>query len=200
MEEFRDITLDCGVTVTVSSYGRILKNGAEMNIRQFPTGYCYITVKSKEHYLIHKLVASAFIQTLKRGDRSLHVHHIDGDKTNNRVENLQVLTMKEHQQLHKTIYPKIKECVVCGKLFEPNPTKRKRAQACSPECRRKLCSIRAESRERKIDQYSADGKLLKTWKSARDIQNELGIYESNINKCCNGHIRTYKGYVWKYSE
>lgn len=195
----REVMLDCGVKVTVSSDGRIWKDGFEMKIRQYPLGYCYITVKSKKHYLVHKLVASAFIQPLERGDSSLQVHHIDGDKTNNRVENLKILTAEEHQKLHKTIYPKNKICVVCGKTFIPKPTKRKRAQTCSVECWKQLCSIRAKCRERKINQYSIDGQLLKTWESARDAQNVLGIFESNINKCCNGHIKTYKGYVWKYA-
>lgn len=44
-----------------------------------------------------------------------------------------------------------------------------------------------------------DGKEIKTWDSARDIQNSTGYFESNINKCCNGKIRSYKGYKWKYA-
>lgn len=26
------------------------------------------------------------------------------------------------------------------------------------------------------------------------------FFESNINKCCNGRIKSYKGYVWRYAE
>jgi hypothetical protein len=32
--------------------------------------------------------------------RHMHVHHINGDKTDNRTENLIVLTASEHQKLH----------------------------------------------------------------------------------------------------
>ena len=29
--------------------------------------------------------------------------------------------------------------------------------------------------------------------------NETGYCESNINKCCNGKIKSYKGYIWTYA-
>ena len=32
-----------------------------------------------------------------------HLHHIDGDKTNNNMSNLQLLTPQEHALIHKTM-------------------------------------------------------------------------------------------------
>jgi hypothetical protein len=37
-------------------------------------------------------------------DKSEHVHHINGDPTDNRIENLQVLTNSEHQKLELSFF------------------------------------------------------------------------------------------------
>ena len=46
----------------------------------------------------HRVVAEQMLgRPLKRGEI---VHHIDGDRRNNRPENLQVMTQSEHVKLH----------------------------------------------------------------------------------------------------
>ena len=106
---------------------------------------------------------------------------------------------KEKIKVNKSVRFDIKnKCLVCGKEFTPKPTKRKRNQTCSWECSRILAQKNMP--RKKINQYTPNGELIKTWPSARDAQNELGIFESNINKCCNGHIKTYKGFVWRYCD
>ena len=52
---------------------------------------------------------------------------------------------------------------------------------------------------KKIDQYSLDGKFIKTWNSGADIAKN-GFNRSNICKCCKGLLKTSKGYIWKYHE
>jgi hypothetical protein len=65
------------------------------------------------------------------------VHHKNHDKKDNRLENLEVVTHREHAQEHVRKYPDEKRCVVCGAVFRPHPTKRARALTCSRECFRK---------------------------------------------------------------
>lgn len=132
--------------------------------------------------------------------RNEHVHHINGNKRDNRIENLMIVTPQEHIILHKQIYPLTKHCKICGKEFTPHKTKRKRAVVCSNECKVALDKINAKKRKKPIKQYSLSGEYIKTWSSARDIKNELNIFESNIAKCCKGLIKSYKGYVWKYGN
>lgn len=89
-----------------------------------------------ESVLEHRLVMEQAIGRRLRTNE--HVHHINGDTHDNRLENLQVLTPKEHMKLHKQKHPYTKPCVVCGEVFRPHPTKRKRAKTCSSDCFREL--------------------------------------------------------------
>lgn len=75
------------------------------------------------------------------------VHHIDGDKRNNDLANLQLMTHREHAAHHNTKHPLSKPCQVCGAVFTPAPTKRERQKACGPACARALISLAAQERE-----------------------------------------------------
>jgi len=68
------------------------------------------------------------------------VHHRNGNKTDNRIENLEVVTPKTHSMIHQQKYPLTKFCEVCGVEFTPHPTKRARAKTCSKDCRYTLLS------------------------------------------------------------
>jgi hypothetical protein len=70
------------------------------------------------------------------------VHHINGVKTDNRIENLKLVSSAEHGIEH-TKHPTQKICVICGDVFIPHKTKRKRQQTCAePQCKSTLLSQR----------------------------------------------------------
>lgn len=140
----------------------------------------------------------------------LDVHHKDCDEQNNNIENLQVLCRSCHMKIHhpKSLclidgcQNKVKGHGYCEKHLNRvkkygNPFAVKRANGEIVEVGEEDLYIK---RKKKIDQYTKDGEMIKTWESARDIFNNLGFFDSGINKCCNGHIKTYKGYVWRYHE
>lgn len=104
MEFWRDITGYKGI-YKISTLGnvkslansftkkeRILKQKTDRN------GYKSISLckdgKAK-HFLIHRLVASEF---LNKKNESLQVNHIDGIKTNNNLNNLEWVTRSENQK------------------------------------------------------------------------------------------------------
>ena len=73
----------------------------------------------------------------------------------------------------------------------------------SEETKKKL----SDAHKKKVAQYALDGKLIKIWPSAKDVENELGFFQQNINTCCiGGHYNRKKwincrkayGYVWKW--
>ena len=158
--------------------------------------YKRVTINGKT-ILEHRYVMEQYLgRKLLKNEQ---VHHINGDKFDNRIENLIIVTQNEHDMLHKWKYPKTKRCVICGKEFEPYESKRKNGKVCSHECKMKLDKINASKRKRKIVQIDMNGNVLKEWDSARDCMNETGYFESNICKCCRGFIPSYRGFKWRYA-
>lgn len=71
---------------------------------------------------------------------------------------------------------------------------------CEPCC--KKCNDRLHSEENKIPvyQYTLDGLLVGIWKSASDVENELGYSQSLIQRICSGNGKSAYGYIWSYNE
>jgi protein-arginine kinase activator protein McsA len=95
--------------------------------------YRYLTVKiNGKTKLKHRHIMEQYLgRTLARNEQ---VHHRNEDIRDNRIENLQVLTVQAHMAQHKTKHPKESTCTVCGETFTPAPTKRARAKTCSTHC------------------------------------------------------------------
>src|SRR5262245_16768667 len=61
-------------------------------------GYVRVTVDGRNR-LEHRVVAEQTIgRPLRRGEE---VHHVNGDKSDNRPENLEVLSTREHKRRHR---------------------------------------------------------------------------------------------------
>lgn len=84
--------------------------------------------------------------------KGFQIHHIDSDKTNNDIKNLQLLTPSEHKRMHsgwKKINGKyLKPCVSCKKLKEERLYyKNKKTGFIYSEC--KDCSIKRATTNKK---------------------------------------------------
>ena len=51
---------------------------------------------------------------------------------------------------------------------------------------------------KKINQYSLDGKFIKTWDSISSIEEWLKIACGSIVKCCKNQLKSAGNYVWRY--
>ena len=71
----------------------ILWNGERKKVRVEPDGRIGVGFKSKKNYPIGRAVYSLFIGEIPEG---MTVDHIDGNHWNNRLENLQLLTLKDN--------------------------------------------------------------------------------------------------------
>lgn len=107
--------------------------------KRHPQGYASRTGYSAGTYVCHLM--HRYILDAPEG---MEVHHVNGDKLDNRRANLELVEPKTHRMMHvdrlvqhqkkMQIYPDVKKCANCGTEFNVNPRKRKRHKCCSQEC------------------------------------------------------------------
>jgi len=87
---------DCGQVFSYVS-GRYLKPAT------FKSGYMVVCLRKKNYYQItkyvHRLIAETFLEA---DDKRNEVDHIDGDKTNNNINNLRWASRSENMQNKRT--------------------------------------------------------------------------------------------------
>lgn len=138
------------------------------------SGYLKTTLrKEKKQYnkTIHRLVAKAFIPN---PNNLPQVNHIDGNKQNNCVDNLEWCTQKENMKhAFKTGLCKAQ---ALGKFGSKNPKAKKIYM---------------------IDKNT--NKIIKKFDAIIEATHYIGKTKScHIVSCCKGKIKTAYGYKWKY--
>ena len=121
----------------------------------------------KQHYRLHKLIANTFIQNIHNKKT---INHINGIKTDNRVEYLEWNTITENNR----------------HAYEIGIKKGRKGKDNS-------CSKR-------VLQYDLEGNFIKEWESTMDIQRELNIRNSCISACCKGLYKQTHSYIFKYKN
>lgn len=140
-------------------------------------GYVQVVLCSgnnPKHKLVHRLVAQAFIDN---PENKGCVDHINTDRGDNRVENLQWVTHTENN-LNPITRKRLSECKTLARMSEE--TKRKRSRA--------------------VVQYDKDGNCLAEFWGLKEAQRQTGVLYVGISTCCRGITRTAGGYIWKYKD
>lgn len=103
-----------------------------------PDGYRAVKVGIRRYQLEHRLVVEAAIRRPLREDEE--VHHRNGDKLDNRLENLEVLSPTAHQERHadRLIFRRSRVdlvCRRCGARYERTTSRARSSLFCSNACR-----------------------------------------------------------------
>lgn len=109
----------------VSSFGRVRREGHIIKGCLAANGYLVLNLSmhgKEKTSTIHRIVAKAFIPN---PENKVQVNHINGDKTDNRVENLEWVTKSENaihslyvlRNTHGVVGTKLIECIETKEIF-----------------------------------------------------------------------------------
>lgn len=135
--------------------------------------YCQIQLNKQGQvkvFKIHRLVAQMFIPN---PDGKPQVNHIDGNKQNNNVKNLEWVTPSENQ-IHS--YNVLKTIPPMKNHFGKSHVASKH-----------------------IFQFNKNNVFIKEWQSIIEASKTLKICACNITDCAKGNRKSAGGYVWKYT-
>lgn len=111
-----------------------------------------------------------------------YVHHKNENKRDNDIGNLEIMSPVEHAVLHLQKYPLDKTCVVCGAVFTPHKTKRKRQQTCSQLCARELSNRNVWNRRLSDEDKGAIRARREAGEKLLDIAKDYGISASTVSE------------------
>ena len=132
------------------------------------SGYKIVTLcKDKKHttMLVHRLVANTFI-----GESELQVNHIDCDKTNNILSNLEFVTAKEN----------IRHAIKNSRMNY------------------NFDKIAVKTRKKVIQINPLTNEIINTFISAHEASRQTSFNRGNICSTCRGNGKLVNGYNWQY--
>ena len=118
-------------------------------------------------FKVHRLVYEAFYGEIPNG---MQVNHINEIKTDNRLENLNLMTPKENCN-YGTRLERILKKTTNGKCSNP---------------------------VFQIDK--TNNEVITEFPSLREVERQLGISNSSISKCCLGKRNTAGGFKWQFKK
>jgi hypothetical protein len=98
---------------------------------QYKQKYRWINTPDGRRMTEHRWVVEQHIGRPLRAEE--HIHHINHDSLDNRIENLEIVSTAEHGLRH-TWHPITKVCEICGVEFTPLATQRARVRTCGKQC------------------------------------------------------------------
>lgn len=161
----------------ISSFGRVYSAAYRkfFKTRLDKYGYVQVSLKkiSKNPLTLHRLVAKAFISN---PENRLQVNHINGIKTDNRVENLEWVTAKEN--IRHSVENGLKG-VRKGRLEY---------------------KVQQALRRKPIEQIDCFGNVITEYESQTEASEKLKINKVYISRCCKGQQKHAFGKYFRFKH
>lgn len=181
IQDWEDYTIDSKGNVFSKRKNKYLKP----TVNKY--GYCKVTLqknKYKKIFSVHRLVAQAFIPNPQNKPQ---VNHIDSNRQNNNINNLEWVTSKENTQhtvktnrfenMAKVNSKKMKE----NKIYLLGYEKAN------------------ESTKKKVNQYDKNNNFINQYNSISEASRKTNITITSISYACNEKRKTGGGYIWHFA-
>lgn len=194
--------IDYGKDYFVSEDGKVFskKRGKIIELKPLTKGHDgYEKVRlydggKRKDFFVHRLVAEAFIEN---PNNLPIINHIDENKSNNNVRNLEWCT-KKYNVNYGQARRKMSESMKAH--FEKNPSEYDRV-------RKQLLgrSLSKESRKKIASKLSVpveclqNGVVLRKYNSTKEAAESIGAEASNICAVLKGRRKRAAGYEWRYA-
>lgn len=152
-------------------------------------GYLYVNLTKngiRRTFKVHRLVGIAFIPN---PENKYSINHIDFNKANNIVDNLEWATHKEQ----------IKHDIDNGlRTWSKNSKEKLRRTLIKKGLENINNADKRWCGTRPVVQKDDAGNVIKVWLSMSDASRELNIPVPHIVRVCRGRRKHAKGFVWEY--
>lgn len=151
--------------------------GKILNQQANNKGYMYVYLRYGGHVkaYVHRLVALAFVENDKPGEKKV-VNHIDFNPRNNQADNLEWTTDKGN----------VNHSIHAGRYER------------TEEWKRKLREANEKTGQSVIGRNVSTGEEI-TFKCLNDCR-YAGFQPSCVCQCCRGQRNEHKGYTWRYVD
>lgn len=155
----------------ISSHGRVRNATTKRILKPCSNGKGYLHIclynKGKHTFYIHRLVADAFLSPIEGKNE---INHIDENKYNNHVENLEW----------------------CDRKYNVNYGQRTKKQK---ETMKTIKTVKTVGKPKKQIRCIETGIV---FESVNEASRQLNVKSSNLFACLNGRQKTCGGYHWEY--